>query len=73
MKANTKASLLILWACCLITFVTVCTWLSPPNISGGTAAALATVFALIASPGIPAIVDLWKKKKQEDEHDNEPS
>lgn len=70
MKANTKTSLMILWACSLITFVTVYTWVFTPTISGGTATALATVFALISSPGIPAIVDLWKKKRQEDK-DNE--
>lgn len=69
MKANTKTGFLILWACSLITFVTVYTWVFTPTIPSGTAGAVATVFALIASPGIPAIADLWKKKRQEDRDD----
>lgn len=71
MKASTKASFLVVWACSLITFVTIYTWVFTPTISGGTATALATVFALISAPGIPAIVDLMKKRKQERSNANE--
>ena len=41
--------LVLLWACALITWVVVRTWINPPEISAGTAGALATVVGILAT------------------------
>ncbi len=41
--------LVLVWACMLITWVVVRTWIDPPDISPGTAGALATVVGILAT------------------------
>ena len=55
--------LVLVWAVLLITVVVLLTWLRTPDISAGTAAALATVVGLLAT----AIAFYYRTRQHEDD------